>query len=98
MNLEKRDKILIVVVVIVCIALACLSPFIASSNPDGLEKTAEDANVPEGVEGAVISSPMPDYSFEPLGKIGEMGALIIGTIIVLLIGFGAGYILKKKNQ
>lgn len=97
MALSKNNKILLVIVLIICIGLACLSPFIASSNPDGLEKTAEDANVSEDTAYEAISSPMSDYSFEPLGKIGEIGALIIGIVVVLIIGFGVGALMKKKE-
>ena len=97
MSLSKSDKTLIIVTVIICIVIACIAPFLASSNPDGLEKTAEDSNVPEEVATAAVSSPLPDYSFEPLGKIGEIGALIIGIIITLLVAFGISYVIKKRN-
>ena len=43
MELSQSDKYLIVVGIIFCIALAVLSPYIASGDPDGLEKSAEDA-------------------------------------------------------
>lgn len=97
MNLSKNDKILIVIGLIICIALACLSPFIASGNPDGLEKSAEDSNLSEDVAYEAVSSPMPDYSFEPLGKLGEIGALILGAVVVLALGFGVGMIMKKRK-
>ena len=71
MNLSKKDGYLIIVAVIICIIISCLSPFIASGNPDGLEKSAEDAGLAEdyGVDGLneIYSSPFPDYTFEPLG-------------------------------
>ena len=47
MELSQQDKYLIVVGIIFCIALAVLSPYIASGDPDGLEKSAEDAAVGE---------------------------------------------------
>ena len=40
MELSQQDKYLIVVGIIFCIALAVLSPYIASGDPDGLEKSA----------------------------------------------------------
>ena len=55
MELSQQDKYLIVVGIIFCIALAVLSPYIASGDPDGLEKSAEDAAVGEDVEQAVIT-------------------------------------------
>ena len=41
--MNKKDTYLIVIAVIICIAIAVLSPYIASGNPDGLEKSAEDS-------------------------------------------------------
>ena len=38
MELSQQDKYLIVVGIIFCLALAVLSPYIASGDPDGLEK------------------------------------------------------------
>ena len=89
MNLSKKDGYLIIVAVIICIIISCLSPFIASGNPDGLEKSAEDAGLAEdyGVDGLneIYSSPFPDYTFEPLGSLGEIGVLILGAVICLAI-------------
>ena len=50
MNLSQQDKYLIVAGIIFCLALAVLSPYIASGDPDGLEKSAEDASVGEDVD------------------------------------------------
>ena len=93
--MKQKDKILIVIAIIVCVVLACLSPFIASGNPDGLEKSAEDSGV--GEASAFLQSLFPDYTFEPLGKLGEIGVLIIGTLIVLALGYGVGEIVKRRN-
>jgi len=97
MELTKENKILIIIAIILCIALAVLSPMIASSNPDGLEKSAEDAGVSEDVETSFFKSPFPDYTFEPLDKIGETGVLILGCIITLIVAFGIGAVLKKRS-
>lgn len=97
MELSQQDKYLIVVGIIFCLALAVLSPYIASGDPDGLEKSAEDAAVGEDVESAVIESPFPDYTYEPLDKLGEIAVLLFGGIITLIVGLGIGYALKKSN-
>jgi cobalt/nickel transport protein len=70
--MDKRDKTLIIVAIIICVVICCLSPFIASGDPDGLEKSAEDAGVPEEKAIAVFESPFPDYTFEPLEKLQEV--------------------------
>ncbi|WP_299525701.1 PDGLE domain-containing protein [uncultured Methanobrevibacter sp.] len=101
MHLSKKDGYLILVAVIICIIISCLSPFIASGNPDGLEKSAEDAGLSEdyNVDGlnGIYSSPFPDYTFEPLGSIGEIGVLILGVVISLAVGLAIGKILKKRS-
>ena len=97
MELSQQDKYLIVVGIIFCLALAVLSPYIASGDPDGLEKSAEDASVGEDVEQAVIESPFPDYTYEPLDKLGEIAVLLLGGLITLVVGLGIGYALKKSN-
>ena len=45
--MEKKDTYLIVVAVVICIIISCLSPYIASGDPDGLEKSAEDSGLAE---------------------------------------------------
>ena len=49
------------------------------------------------MEQAVIESPFPDYTYEPLDKLGEIGVLILGGLITLALGLGIGYALKKTN-
>ena len=99
MHLSKKDGYLIIAAVVICIVISCLSPFIASGNPDGLEKSGEDVGLDEdyGVDGLnkFDFSPFPDYTFEPLGTLGEIGVLILGALICLIAGLGIGKILKK---
>ncbi len=101
MHLSKKDGYLIIAAVIVCVVISCLSPFIASGNPDGLEKSAQDAGIGEdynadGLNG-IYSSPFPDYTFEPLGALGEVGVLILGAVICLVAGLVIGKVIKKRG-
>lgn len=93
--MEKNNLYLIIVAVIICVVIGCISPFIASSNPDGLEKSAENLNVSE--TDAVLESPFPDYSFEALGIGGEIIVLILGVIVTLLAALGLGFVLRKRD-
>ena len=85
----------------IALLLAVLAPFLASPDPDGLESAAggvvEESKMSqiEEMEPAV-SSPMPDYSIEGLGKSGEVLAIAVGTIAVLVISFGFGKVFNKK--
>jgi cobalt/nickel transport protein len=85
----------------IALLLAVLAPFLASPNPDGLESAAggviEESKLSqiEKMDPAV-SSPMPDYTIEGLGKSGEVLAIAVGTIAVLVISFGFGKVFNKK--
>ena len=95
--MDKRDKTLIIIAIAVCVVICCLSPFIASGNPDGLEKSAEDVSVPENKTTEVVASPFPDYTYEPLEVIGEVGVLILGVLLTLLCALAVGQIVKRRS-
>lgn len=95
--MEKRDKMLIIAAIVICVIICCLSPFIASGDPDGLEKSAEDAGVGENASTTVVPPPFPDYTFEPLESIGEVGVLIIGVLLTLVCGYGIAQVVKRKS-
>ena len=44
-KMDQKDKYLIAVAIVICIVISCLSPYIASGDPDGLEKSAEDSGI-----------------------------------------------------
>jgi cobalt/nickel transport protein len=84
----------------IALLISVLAPFLASSDPDGLESAAfgviDEAKLAAMEEiGPVFESPMPDYAIEGMGKTGEVTAIVIGTLIVLAIGFGLGKVMKK---
>ncbi|MGB9133664.1 MAG: PDGLE domain-containing protein [Methanosarcina sp.] len=85
----------------IALLLSALAPFLASPDPDGLESAAggvvEESKMSELEEMApAMSSPMPDYSIEGMGKGGEVLAIAVGTIAVLAISLGLGKVFNKK--
>ncbi|MDM7919112.1 MAG: PDGLE domain-containing protein [Methanosarcina sp.] len=87
--------------IIVALLLSALAPFLASPDPDGLESAAggviEESKMSELEEmEPAVSSPMPDYTIEGMGKSGEVMAIAAGTIAVLVISLGFGKIFNKK--
>ena len=100
--MDKKDTYLIVVAVVICIVISCLSPYIASGDPDGLEKSAEDSGLAEdfaieeinGIPDAIF----PDYAFanDPENQGLQVVALIIGTIITLALGYGVAEIVRNR--
>jgi cobalt/nickel transport protein len=93
--MSTKNKYFVIAGVIVCLVIAVMSPFIASSNPDGLEKSAEQLSTTN--ESSIYSAPLPDYTFGPLGKIGEIAALALGIIVTLAIAYVVALLLRRRN-
>lgn len=104
MNQNKKFLMLSAAIAII---ISILAPFLASSNPDGLEKnlmvfvgkgSMEKAeNIIEEKNIVDYKAPFPDYSIEGMNKAGEVLAMLIGTIIMLVLGIGVSKLLKKKE-
>ncbi len=101
--MEQKDKYLIVAAVVICIIICCLSPYIASGDPDGLEKSAEDAGLKEDYSVEEIKgipeSTFPDYAFanDPENQPLQIVALLIGVIITLVVGYGVAAVVRRRN-
>ena len=100
-NMDNKDMALIGVAIVICVIICVLSPYIASGDPDGLEKSAEDSGLAEdfsveeikGIPDAIF----PDYAFadNPDSQPLQIVALVIGAFITLILGFGVAYVVKK---
>ena len=100
-NMDNKDMALIGVAIVICVIICVLSPYIASGDPDGLEKSAEDSGLAEdfsveeikGIPDAIF----PDYAFasNPDNQLLQIVALVIGVVITLVIGIGVAYVVKK---
>lgn len=96
--MSPKEKKLILAGLAICVVIAVLAPFIASSNPDGLEKTAEQVSTTE--ESGIYEAPMPDYTIPFLGEdnpYGEIIALVVGVLITLGLGYIAAIFLKRRT-
>ena len=96
--MSPRDKKFVLAGLAICIIIAVLAPFIASSNPDGLEKTAEDISTTQ--ESNNYNAPMSDYMIPILGEDNPYGgviALIIGILITLAIAYVAAVLLRRRK-
>lgn len=101
--MDKKDTMLIVVAVVICVVISCLSPYIASGDPDGLEKSAEDSGLAEdfsveeikGIPDAIF----PDYAFanDPDNQVLQIVALIIGTIVTLGLGYIVAEVVRNRS-
>ncbi|MDO5824228.1 PDGLE domain-containing protein [Methanobrevibacter sp.] len=101
-SMDKKDQYLIVVAVVICIIVSCLSPYIASGDPDGLEKSAEDSGLAEDFQieeiNGIPEAIFPDYAFadNPDDQALQVVALIIGVIITLGLGYAVAEIVKNR--
>ena len=101
--MNKKDITLIAVAVVICVIICALSPYIASGDPDGLEKSAEDSGLPEdfsieeikGIPDAIF----PDYAFAnaPDNQVLQIVALVIGTIVTLGVGYIVAEVVRNRN-
>lgn len=92
----------------IAILLSILAPFLASPNPDGLDKnlitlvgggSEEKAEEIIGEQNKVgYEPPFPDYSIEGMDKAGEVLSILIGTVILLVLGLGVSSIFKKNKE
>ncbi len=98
-----KNMALIAVAVIICVVICVLSPYIASGDPDGLEKSAEDSGLAEDFSieeiNGIPDALFPDYAFadNPDSQPLQIVALVIGVIITLALGYGVAYVLKSRN-
>ncbi len=93
--MNRRDKSFVIGGIIICLVIAVMSPFLASSDPDGLEKSAEDVGV--GETEAALSSPFPDYTIEGLDKIGEIAALVLGILVTLGLAWLVAILIRRRK-
>lgn len=73
--------------------LAIAAPFLASSNPDGLEQTASMVLTNEINTGIKVL--FGDYAIPGMGESGSSAAILLGFAAILLLGLGLSKILKK---
>ncbi|WP_410319463.1 PDGLE domain-containing protein [Methanobrevibacter sp.] len=101
--MDKKDMTLIGIAVLICVVICVLSPYIASGDPDGLEKSAEDAGLDENftVEevNGVPEAALPDYAFanDPENQALQVVALIIGVLVTLVVGYAVAEVVKRRN-
>ena len=91
MKNRRNWSILIAAGLGLALLITLASPF-ASSNPDGLEKVAEDKEFIGAAEDPGYEI-IPDYSFPGVEneRLATILSGIVGVLIVAAIGLGAGY-------
>lgn len=96
--MSPQDRNLLIGGLAICIVIALFAPYIASSNPDGLEKSAQQLSTKQ--ESDDYKAPLTDYTVPLLGNGPYSGAtaLIIGILIILGLGYLVAYLLKRRKK
>ena len=84
---------------VVCLVIAGIFSLFASSEPDGLERIAEDQEFIHAGEGnEVIESPMPDYAVQGIDNEALAGSLagIIGVVLMFGLVMVVGNFMKER--
>ncbi|MDD5474461.1 MAG: cobalt transporter CbiM [Candidatus Methanoperedens sp.] len=81
---------------VVFLGLAIAAPFLASSNPDGLQQTASVV-IKNEINSVIapITPIFPNYSIPGMGEKGRVAAIVIGFAAIILIWLGAARLMKK---
>ncbi len=76
--------------------IAVAAPFLASSDPDGLQQTAS-LLIRNEINSVIapVTPLFPNYSIPGMGEEGKVIAIIIGLVAVILLWLGAAKLMKK---
>jgi|GEM_PF-1126958 cobalt/nickel transport protein len=105
MKTETRN--LIIGGVAVALIIAILSPYIASTNPDGLGATAQHLNPSKWnstsndfTNPGYWNAPFAGYMVSQLGdtKLAGIVALVIGCFIAMGVALGVSEIIKRRKR
>jgi cobalt/nickel transport protein len=98
MNLKNRN--LLIGGIIIALVIVILSPFIASTNPDGLESSAEHLNPQAMNNPGYWHAPFEDYKVPFLGNgpLAGVAALIVGVLIALGVAYILTEILRRRGN
>jgi cobalt/nickel transport protein len=105
--MNPKNRNILIAGAAIAIFIAILAPFLASSNPDGLDKnlitlvgggSKEKAKeIIEEKNKIAYEAPLSGYSIQGMDKSGKVIAILTGTVILLVLALGLSSLLKKKN-
>ena len=96
--MDRLGKYWWVVGLFLALGLVLLSP-LASSDPDGLERVAEDTGFLDRAEDAPYAV-MPDYAFPGIenSAVSTIVAGLIGALLLFGVGYGLAWLLRRRSE
>src|SRR5690606_10613414 len=96
--MNRTRGTIILVGILIAGVVAFSSAWLASGDPDGLERVAEDEEFLHHAEDPGYEI-LPDYTIPGIdGEISTALAGIVGVVLMLGIGLGAGYLLRRRSE
>lgn len=95
--MTPAQRSLLIVGIAIALVIASASAFLASSEPDGLERVAENHGFLEQAQDAPYQV-LPDYTVPGLGDgpASTIAAGIVGVLAVTGLTMGAGALLRRR--
>ena len=82
---------------VIAAAVAVSSAWLASGDPDGLERVAEDKEFIETAKDPGYEI-LPGYTIPGIdGEVSTALAGIVGVVVLLGVGLGAGHLLRRRD-
>lgn len=94
-------KRLLIAGALLAVVLAAFVSFYASSQPDGLNKVANDQGIAANEQdSATAGSPLAGYSLTAVSneRVSNAGAGLAGLAVTAAAGFGLFYVLKGRQN
>jgi cobalt/nickel transport protein len=98
--MNPKNRNLLIGGLIVALIIGVMSPFIASTNPDGLDSSAQHLN-PQALDNpGYYHAPFQNYKVPFLGNgpLAGVTALVIGVIVVLAIAYLLSELIKRRRN
>lgn len=96
-----RTRTLMIAGLVVALLLAGVASFYASSNPDGLERVAEQAGfLDTAEENPNADGPFADYATDGVDNARMSGGLagVVGALTVLLLAGGLAFVVRRRAR
>lgn len=93
----KNRTSLILAGLFIAAVVAVSSAWLASGHPDGLERVAEDKEFSDTAKDPGYEI-LPDYTIPGIdGEVSTALAGIVGVVVLLGVGLGAGHLLRRRD-
>jgi hypothetical protein len=95
--MSRRNLLLLLVGLAIALGVALLSP-LASSDPDGLERVAEDRGFLDRAQDAPYRL-LPDYTFPGVEdeRASTIASGVVGVLAVLALTVATGWLLRRRR-